>query len=38
MIINSHFTSRKIWTIKHRQTKLLDRQIPIHRKVPGSIK
>ena len=26
------------FTKKHRQTKLHDRQIPIYRKVPGSIK
>ena len=39
MTINSHFTSRKNIDKKgHRQTKLHDRQIPIYRKVPGSIK
>ena len=45
MIIYLHFTSRKTKTKKqqqkkhtHTQTKLHDRQMPIYRKVPGSIK
>ena len=38
MTINLHFTSCKNIDKKNRQTKLHDRQIPIYRKVPGSIK
>ena len=38
MIINLHFTSHKNIDKKNTQTKLHDRQIPIYRKVPGSIK
>ena len=39
MIINLCFTSHKIIDKKiHRQTKLLDHQISIYRKVPGSKK
>ena len=41
MNINLHITSRKNTDKKkkiHRQVKLHGRQIPIYRKVPGSVK
>ena len=38
MTINLHFTSHKNIDKKNTQTKLHNRQIPIYREVPGSIK